>query len=317
MRGVRLVAVTGHLPTGTVANADLMARGLDTSDEWIVSRTGIHSRRAAAPDESVVDMGAAAAGKALAAAGIDGAAVDLVILASCTETEPIPGGAAIIADVLGSRNAGTFNLNAGCAGSCYALATASDAIRAGSAQTVVIAASEKLTDWVDPMDRSTAIIFGDGAGAYVLTADDDPQRRDIGPVAWGNKGAAAAAIALTDAQKLRMDGPAVFRWATTELAPVARRACELAGVEMTELAGFVPHQANLRIVDSLVRSLRIDETRTVVSRHVEQTGNTSAASIPLALADLLDAGRLPSGSPVLLMGFGAGLTYAAQVIRVP
>lgn len=318
LQGVRLAAVTGHLPTTTVTNASLVARGMDTSDEWIVARTGIRSRRQAAPEESVIDMGVSAGAKAIATAGIDAAEIDLVILATCTLPYPIPGGAAQIAEKLGSANAGVFNLNAGCSGTAYALATASDAVRAGSARSVLVVGSEKLSDWVDQDDRSTAIIFGDGAGAFVVTAAEDPERRDIGPVVWGHKGAAGDAITVDEGtQKVTMDGQAVFRWATTELAPVARRACEKAGIAIEELAGFVPHQANLRIIDSLVRSLRIDESKTAVARHVEHTGNTSAASIPLALASLIDTDRLPSGSPVLVIGFGAGLSYAAQVVLTP
>jgi 3-oxoacyl-[acyl-carrier-protein] synthase-3 len=310
----RLVALGEHRPAGVLTNDDLSARGVDTTDEWIRTRTGIVSRHVAAPDETVVSMGAAAAAKALAAAGLDPHDVDLLVLATCTMRNAIPGGAARIASLIGASGIGAFDLNAACGGFCYALAVAADAVRSGSARRVLVVGSEKLTDWLDWDDRGTCIIFGDGAAAAVVEAADEP---GIGPVAWGSDGDGADLVGVPDGDwAIRMDGPAVFRWATTHLAPVARQACALAGIEPADLAAFVPHQANLRIVDALVRTLALPDS-VVVARDITATGNTSAASVPLALSSLVASGEVESGGHALLLAFGAGLTYAGQVIRIP
>jgi 3-oxoacyl-[acyl-carrier-protein] synthase-3 len=314
LRQSRIAALGEHRPAGTLTNAEFAARGLDTTDEWIRTRTGIESRHVAAGDETVVSMGAAAAGKALAAAGCTGADVDLVILATCTMRNPIPGGAARIATAIGASGVGAFDVNAACGGFCYALSLASDAVRASNARRAVVVGSEKLTDWLDWDDRGTCILFGDGAAAAVVEASDEP---GIGPVAWGSDGAAYTSVGVPDGDwAIRMDGPAVFRWATTQLAPVARRACELAGVELADLGAFVPHQANARIVDALARALKLPD-HVVVAHDIATTGNTSAASVPLALSSLTESGAAGSGDLALLLAFGAGLTYAGQVIRIP
>lgn len=310
----RIVAIGEHRPAGTLTNDDIAARGIDTTDEWIRTRTGIVQRHVAAADETVVSMGIEAAGKALAAAGATGADIDLVVLASCTIRNPIPGGAARIASGVGAHGVGAFDVNAACGGFCYALSVASDAVRAGSARRVLVIGSEKLTDWLDWTDRSTCILFGDGAAAVVVEASDTP---GIGPVAWGSDGDAYATVGVPEGDwAIRMDGPAVFRWATTQLAPVALRACELAGVTLDDLAAFVPHQANQRIVDAMVRALKLP-SQVVVARDIATTGNTSAASVPLALSRLVGSGEVASGGLALLLAFGAGLTYAGQVVRIP
>ncbi|MDQ1700508.1 MAG: 3-oxoacyl-[acyl-carrier-protein] synthase, partial [Frankiaceae bacterium] len=215
LRHSRIVGLGEHRPAGTLTNDDISARGLDTSDEWIRTRTGIVSRHVAASDETVVSMGIDAAAKALAAAGLTGADVDLVILATCTMRNPIPGGAARIATGMGAASVGAFDVNAACGGFCYALSIASDAIRAGSATRAVVVGSEKLTDWLDWTDRGTCILFGDGAAAAVVEVSDEP---GIGPVAWGSDGDAYASVGVPEGDwAIRMDGPAVFRWATTQL----------------------------------------------------------------------------------------------------
>ncbi|MDQ1685890.1 MAG: 3-oxoacyl-[acyl-carrier-protein] synthase [Frankiaceae bacterium] len=314
LRHSRIVGLGEHRPAGTLTNDDISARGLDTSDEWIRTRTGIVSRHVAASDETVVSMGIDAAAKALAAAGLTGADVDLVILATCTMRNPIPGGAARIATGMGAAGVGAFDVNAACGGFCYALSIASDAIRAGSATRAVVVGSEKLTDWLDWTDRGTCILFGDGAAAAVVEVSDEP---GIGPVAWGSDGDAYASVGVPEGDwAIRMDGPAVFRWATTQLAPVAHRACELAGVELADIRAFVPHQANNRIVDALARALKLPD-HVVVARDIATTGNTSAASVPLAFASLVNTGEVSSGDLALLLAFGAGLTYAGQVVRIP
>jgi len=312
--GARITAIGEHRPARVMTNDDLAARGLDTSDEWIRSRTGITQRHVAAADETVISMGMDAAAKALAGAGLSGADIDLVILATCTMRNPIPGGAARIATGIGAVGVGAFDLNAACGGFCYALSVAADAVRSGGARRVVVIGSEKTTDWLDWEDRGTCILFGDGAAAVVVEGSDEP---GIGPVAWGSDGDGHASIAVPDGDwAIRMDGPAVFRWATTQIAPVALRACELAGVTLDDLAAFVPHQANQRIVDAMVRTLKLP-SHVAVARDVATTGNTSAASVPLALSRLVTTGEVASGGLALLLAFGAGLTFAGQVVRIP
>jgi 3-oxoacyl-[acyl-carrier-protein] synthase-3 len=312
--GARIAAIGEHRPAGSLSNADLAARGIDTTEEWIRTRTGITARHVAAADETVVSMGIGAASKALAAAGVSGADVDLVVLATCTIRNPIPGGAARIASGIGAGGVGAFDVNAACGGFCYALSVAADAVRSGSARRVVVVGSEKLTDWLDWNDRGTCILFGDGAAAVIVEASDEP---GIGPVAWGSDGDAFASVGVPEGDwAIRMDGPAVFRWATTQMAPVALRACELAGVSLGDLDAFVPHQANERIVDAMVRALKLP-SQVVVARDIATTGNTSAASVPLALSSLVTTGAVESGGLALLLAFGAGLTYAGQVVRIP
>ena len=314
LRYARISGLGEHRPAGVLTNDDIAARGVDTTDEWIRTRTGITQRHVAADDETVVSMGAAAAAKALAAAGIDGRDVDLLVLATCTMRNAIPGGAARIASSIGAHGVGAFDINAACGGFCYALSVAADAVRTGSANRVVVVGSEKLTDWLDWDDRSTCIIFGDAAAAAVVEAADEP---GIGPVAWGSDGTSYELVGVPEGDwAIRMDGPAVFRWATTQLTTVARRACELAGVELRDLAAFVPHQANDRIVDALVRSLKLPDN-VVVARDIASTGNTSAASVPLALCSVVESGAVQRGDLTLLLAFGAGLTYAGQVVRIP
>ena len=305
-RGARVVGYGDHRPATIVTNDDL-SRFVDTNDAWIRERTGIVTRRHAGPGETVESMAVAASAKALANAGIDAGDVDLVLLASCSLPRPVPGVAATVASELGAVRAGAVDLNAACAGFCYGLSWAADAIRAGSASTVLVAGSERLTTWLDPSERNTSIIFGDGAGAAVVTASDE---NGVGTVVWGSEGDKAAAIRIDDAS-IVMDGPGVFRWATTSMAAVSRAALDAAGVGADEVT-FVPHQANLRIVDSLARQLGIPGNR--VARDVVDMGNTSGASVPLAICRLLDEGRVSPGDPMLLVAFGAGLTYAAQVV---
>ncbi|MDQ1706541.1 MAG: 3-oxoacyl-[acyl-carrier-protein] synthase [Frankiaceae bacterium] len=314
LRHARITALGEHRPAGVLTNNDLAGRGVDTTDEWIRNRTGIARRHIAAADETVITMAAEASAKALAAAGLDPRDIDLLVLATCTMRNPIPGGAARVASAIGAGGIGAFDLNAACGGFCYALSVAADAVRTGSADRVLVVGSEKLTDWLDWDDRGTCILFGDGAAAAIVEASDEP---GIGPVAWGSDGLGADLVSVpVDDWAIRMDGPAVFRWATTQLAPVAHRACKLAGVDVADLDAFVPHQANLRIVDALVRALKLPD-RVVVARDIADTGNTSAASVPLALSRLVAAGDVPSGGQALLLAFGAGLTYAGQVIRIP
>ena len=306
----RLLGLGQHRPAQVVTNDDLSTT-LDTDDAWIRDRTGIRARRRAGDDASVVTMSVDAAGKALADAGVDPADVDLVVVATCTMSTPIPGAAAQVATGIAATQAGAFDLNAACAGFCYGLSVAADAVRAGTARHVVVVGAEKLSDWVDWSDRRSAILFGDGAGAVVVGPGD---ASGIGPVVWGSDGSRAALIDVPPGGKLRLDGPAVFRWATTSLADVARRACDAAGIPPAELTAFVPHQANQRIVEAVAR--RLGATRAVVADDITETGNTSAASVPLALGRLRDEGKVAAGDKALLLAFGAGLTWAGQVVDV-
>jgi 3-oxoacyl-[acyl-carrier-protein] synthase III len=312
--GARILAFGGYQPARVVTN-DEIAQRVDTNDEWIRSRVGIVSRRIAGPDETVADMAVAAGGKALAGSGLSPADIDLVIVATCTPEAPIPNIAATVATRLGIVAPGAFDLNAACAGFCYALGTASDAVRAGTSRHVLVIGAEKLSQWVDWTDRSTCIIFADGAGAAVVGPADGADV-GIGPVVWGSDGGMADKIFIKDRQSfIVQEGQAVFRWATTALHPVALKACERAGVAPGELAAFIPHQANLRIIEAIARKLGAPQA--LVATDIINSGNTSSASIPLALSAMIERGELRSGSAALLLGFGAGISYAAQVITVP
>ncbi|MFI7699095.1 beta-ketoacyl-ACP synthase III [Nonomuraea sp. NPDC049480] len=310
--GSRVLALGHYQPANVVTNDDL-AKTMDTNDEWIQSRVGIKERRVAPESESLEDMATIAGGKALAASGLSPDDVDLVIVATCTLESQIPNASAVVAHRLGIKAPGAFDVNAACAGFCYALGTASAAVRAGAARHVLVIGAEKLSQWVDWTDRSTAVIFADGAGAAVVGPSDVP---GIGPVVWGSAGDKADAIHIKDRTTfLHQEGQTVFRWATTTLHPVALEACSRAGVDPAELAAFVPHQANLRIIEAIARKLGADKA--VIARDIVNAGNTSAASIPLALSRMLERGEVRSGGLALVLGFGAGLTYAGQVIEIP
>jgi 3-oxoacyl-[acyl-carrier-protein] synthase III len=311
--GAQVLGIGGYRPRRRVTNAELETL-MDTNDEWIRTRVGIAERRWASEDETLVEMAVAAGGKAMAASGLAADQVDMVILASASLRAPIPGIGPQVAHRLGISRPGSFDLNAGCAGFCYALGMASDAIRAGDAHNAVVVGVERLTDVTDLSDRSTAVIFADGAGAAVVGAADEP---GIGPVAWGSDGDQYNAIEIAAGRStMTMAGQAVYRWATTKLTETLVEAMEKAGVTPDDIDVFAPHQANLRIVESMTKKLGFPE-RTVVARDIVQSGNTSAASVPLALTALLESGEAKSGDLALVLGYGAGLTFAGQVLRLP
>jgi len=318
----RILGVGSHQPERIVTNDELSLH-MDTTDQWIRERVGIAERRFSAPDEKLVDMAVIAGSKALADSGLSPSDVDTVILANCTMPHPIPNGAAQVADRIGVKAAGAFDLNAACAGFCYSLGTASDLVRAGSAKRVLVIGAEKLTDWVDPTDRSNAIIFADGAGAAVVGPSDTP---GIGPVVWGSAGDLVDTIGMNPNpaspggnKVLYQEGQSVFRWATTKIAPIALRALEAAGITPAEVDVLIPHQANLRIVESIAKKLRANGAREdmVVADDIVYSGNTSSASIPMAMDHMRAAGRIKPGDVALLVGFGAGLSYAGQVVICP
>ncbi|MFD2763435.1 beta-ketoacyl-ACP synthase III [Micromonospora eburnea] len=314
MSSSKIIAMGHYQPSRVVTNDDL-AQLVDTNDEWIRDRVGIVTRRIAG-DETVADMAAAAAGKALANSGLTAADIDLVVVATCTSIDRSPNVACRVAAKLGINAPGAFDVNTACSGFAYALGTADHAVRAGASRNAIVIGAEKLSDFTDWTDRSTCIIFGDGAGAAVITATAEDEPAGIGPVVWGSVPEKSDAVRIEGWRPyVAQEGQMVFRWATTALAPLALQACEKAGVTPAELAAFVPHQANARIIDGIARRLNIPDA--IIAKDIVESGNTSAASIPLALSKLVERREVPAGAPVLLFGFGGGLTYAGQVVRCP
>ncbi|GLY44086.1 3-oxoacyl-[acyl-carrier-protein] synthase 3 [Amycolatopsis sp. NBRC 101858] len=314
-RGSRVLGIGSAQPDKIVTNDDL-SQIMDTNDQWIRDRVGIIERRFAEKDETLTDFAVAAGTAALADAGVDPSEVDTVILPNCTMPTLIPNAAAQVAARIGIPSPGAFDLNAACAGFCYGLGVASDLIRAGSAKKVLVIGAEKLTDSVNPVDRANAIIFADGAGAAVVGASDEPQ---IGPVSWGSAGDLVDLIGMTEDKFIYQEGQSVFRWATTQIAPIAMRALEVAGLKPSDVDVLIPHQANLRIVEAIAKKLRANGARDdmVVADDIKYSGNTSSASIPLALDHMRKAGTAKSGDVVLAVGFGAGLSYAGQAFVCP
>lgn len=314
MSGSRVVALGHHQPERVLTNADL-EKMVDTNDEWIRQRTGIATRRIASAGESVTDMAAEAASKALATSGLAPSEIGQVIVATCSAVDRCPSIAAQVAARLNIPSAVCFDLNNACAGFCTALATADHTVRAGAARHALVIGAEKMSDLVDWTDRSSCILLGDGAGAAIISAADSAQ---IGPVVWGSDPSRGNAVRLVDQwqPQFEQEGQAVFRWATSELPAVAAQACERAGIALGDLAGVVTHQANLRIIEALTRRLGLPDG-VVIGRDVVESGNTSAASVPLALSKMVERGELPSGEPVLLFAFGGGLSWAGQVVTCP
>lgn len=310
--GSRIVAMGHHQPSRIVTN-DELAELVETNDQWIRERVGVVTRHVA-DTETVADMATAAAGKALANSGLTAADIDLVVVATCTSVDRTPNVACRVAAGLGITAPGAYDINTACSGFSYALASVDHAIRAGSARNALVIGAEKLSEFTDWTDRSTCIIFGDGAGAAVVSAADEP---GIGPVLWGSVPEKSDVVTIEGWRPyVQQEGQAVFRWATTALAPMAREACARAGVAPEELAAFVPHQANARIIDGLARRIGLSPDA-VIAKDIVESGNTSAASIPLALSKLVERREVAVGAPVLLFGFGGGLTYAGQVVRCP
>jgi 3-oxoacyl-[acyl-carrier-protein] synthase-3 len=314
LAGARVSGVGSFRPAERVGNAGIAAR-IGSSDEWIRERSGIVTRGVATADESVVEMGAVAGGKALAAAGVDAEQVGLVLLATCSMPGPLPGGAPEIAARLGASAAGATDIGAGCAGFAYGLGLAADTVRTGTAEHVLVIGSERLIDLVDQDDRGTAFLFGDGAGAAVVSRS---AVEAVGPVVWEHDGEQHAKLTIHGTPpRLAMEGRAIYRWATTSLPSLCERAVAAAGLALSDVRAFVPHQANLRITEYVVAHLAGLASDVAVARDIVDSGNTSAASVPLALDRLLELGQVASGDAVLLAGFGAGLTAAAQVIVLP
>jgi 3-oxoacyl-[acyl-carrier-protein] synthase-3 len=313
--GSRILAMGHYQPSRVVTNHDL-AKIVDTNDAWIRDRVGIAERRIA-DAETVADMATFAAEKALAGSGLTAADIDMVTVATCSSIDRCPNVATRVAARLGIAAPAAFDLNTACSGFSYALGTADHAIRAGATRNAIVIGAEKLSDVTDWTDRTTAVLFGDGAGAAVVTSVPDGEQPGIGPVLWGSAPDKGDVLRIEGRTPyIQQEGQIVFRWATTALAPFALQACERAGVRPDELAAFVPHQANTRIIDGIVKRMGF-KPDIVIAKDLVESGNTSAASVPLALSKLIERREVPSGAPVLLFGFGGGLTYAGQVIRCP
>ena len=321
----RILGVGGYRPTRVVPNEEIL-KHIDSSDEWIRSRSGIVTRHWAGEDETITEMSVAAAGKAIAAAGIGAEDIEAVIVSTVSHFQQTPAAATEIAYRIGAGKPAAFDISAGCAGFTYGVNLAKDMVTGGSAEHVLVIGVERLSDLTDLEDRTTAFLFGDGAGAVVIGPSDEPA---IGKVVWGSEGDKAGVIGQTapwDVYRnggegvrfpaLRQEGQTVFRWAVFEMAKVAKQAMEAAGVTAEDLDVFIPHQANMRIIDSMVKTLKLPG-HVAVARDIETTGNTSAASIPLAMERLLATGQAKSGDTALLIGFGAGLVYAATVVTLP
>ncbi|MFK0124599.1 beta-ketoacyl-ACP synthase III [Streptomyces nigra] len=312
MNGSRIVAVGHYQPARILTNEDL-AGMVDTSDEWITSRVGIRTRHIAGPDEPVDELAAHAAAKALAAAGLTPADIDLVLVATSTAVDRSPNMAARVAARLGLPSPAAMDINVVCAGFTHALATADHAVRAGGATRALVIGADKMSDVTDWTDRTTCVLVGDGAGAAVVEASGE---QGIGPVLWGSVPEMGHAVRIEgQPARFAQEGQSVYRWATTKLPAIARGACERAGYAPEDLAAVVLHQANLRIIEPLAQKL--GAVNAVVARDVTESGNTSAASIPLAFSKLVEQGRISSGDPVLLFGFGGNLSYGGQVVRCP
>lgn len=319
----RITGVGGYRPEQVVPNSEIIGP-IDSSDAWIRERSGIESRHRAAPDETVVDMSEHAARAALEHAGLTADQLDGVLVATVTHPYQTPGAAPEVAMRLGST-AAAFDISAACAGYCHAISVANDMVRVGTAEHVLVVGVEKMLDFTDPEDRGSAFIFGDGAGAVIVSRSTTP---GIGPTVWGSDGGQrrlitqrSSWIELREDRDLRwpaivMEGPSVFRWAVWSMAKEAQRALDAAGVTADDLDAFIPHQANVRIIDQMAKALRLPADLPV-ARDIRTTANTSAASIPLAMDRMIREGEVDSGGLALQIGFGAGLVWAAQVVTIP
>ena len=317
MTGSKILAMGHYQPSRVLTNDDL-AQMVETNDAWIRDRVGIATRRIA-DTETVADMAAAAAGKALANSGLTAADIDLVIVATCSSVDRCPNVATRVAAKLGIAAPGAYDINTACSGFCYALASADHAIRAGAARNVIVIGAEKLSDFTDWTDRSTAVIFGDGAGAAVVTRLRRRRGARHRPGALGLRARRRATSIQIEGWRpyIQQAGQAVFRWATFALPTLAKRGLR-AGRHRPERAR--PRSCRTRPTCASSSRSRASSALTnavVVAKDIVESGNTSAASIPLALSKLLERREVPSGAPVLLFGFGGGLTYAGQVVRCP
>jgi len=314
-----------YIPERVMTNRDL-EQFVETSDEWIVSRTGIRERRLATATDTTVSMAASAARQALHVAGVDPTEVELLILATDTPDKLMPASASVLQHELGITRAGAFDLDAACAGFVYALSVGTQFVRAGVYKTVLVVGADALTRYIDFTDRGTCILFGDGAGAVVLQASDADE--GVLSTVLGSDGRGAPHLYVdgirpaevpNDAADsvplphMKMNGSEVFKFAVKVMGEAAVEAIDRAGLSLADIDLFIPHQANLRIIDASARRLELPREKVFVN--LDRYGNTSAASIPMCIAEAADCGRLQPGMNVVLVGFGAGLSWAANVVR--
>ncbi|MGA1507298.1 MAG: beta-ketoacyl-ACP synthase III [Aquiluna sp.] len=303
---------------------DEIAGPIDSSDEWIRQRTGIVTRMRAPEGQSLMDLAVEASNEAIAKSGIEPSEIDAVILATISFPYATPSGATMLAAEVGAKDAAAYDISAACAGYCYGIAQADALIRSGNSKYVLVVGGEKLSDFISPTDRSISFLLGDGAGAAIVGPSDHP---GISKTVWGSDGANWDKVGMTGSildfrdgktewPTLVQEGQSVFRWAVWEMVKVAKDALEASGLEPEDLTALVTHQANVRIIDEFAKQLGLPET-VVVAKDIVETGNTSAASIPLAMHRLLAEGKVKSGGYALQIGFGAGLAYAAQVVELP
>jgi 3-oxoacyl-[acyl-carrier-protein] synthase III len=322
--GSKVAGIGVYRPKKIVKNNEIIDK-INSSDEWIRERSGIIERRYADDTETVASMAAQACSAAIKDSGIPPQEIDLVILATATNPAQLPNLAMEVATKIGATNAGAYDVGAACSGFSYGLAIASSAILSGDARNAIIVGSERMTDFVSDTDRGTSFLFADGAGAFIITSSD---KSEISNPVWGSDGNLSDWICMTkdwptymnekdgEFPALKMEGQKVFRWAITEMVGIAHRTLEKAGIGVEDLGAFVPHQANQRITDHIAKSLKLP-SHVAVARDGINMGNTTAATIPLALDTLRRNGEVKSGDLALLMGFGAGLAYSGQVIVVP
>jgi 3-oxoacyl-[acyl-carrier-protein] synthase-3 len=320
----RIYSVGTYRPRRVVTNAEVCEL-IDSSDEWIRERSGITERRWAGEGESVVFMAAEAAKVAIERAGISASDIGLIMLGTVSHPYAFPSAAVEVGELIGARGAPAFDFSAACAGFCFGVGMAADIVRGGSAKFILVIGVERLTDVVNKHDRGTSFIFADGAGAVVIGPSDTAE---IGPIVWGGDGSQKDAITVsaslndyrdglvTEYPTAVMAGQQVFRWAVGEMPKAINQALEIAGITAQDLDVFIPHQANNRITDALVRALDLPK-KVKVARDIVTTGNTSAASVPLAMDAMLQSGEAKSGDTALIIGFGSGLVHAAQVVTLP
>ncbi|WP_431308799.1 beta-ketoacyl-ACP synthase III [Homoserinibacter gongjuensis] len=321
--GSRIISLGAARGDLVVPNDDLVGP-INSSDEWIRQRTGIITRKRASKGLNAIDLAETAAREALETSGIDPSRVGAVLVSTISNVAVTPSMSTLLAERIGVSPAAAYDISAACAGYTYGIAQADALIRAGAAEYVIVVGAEKLSQYVHPEDRSISFLLGDGAGAALLGPSDEP---GVSKTVWGSDGSKWDAVGMNatfeeylDKVKpwptMRQDGQTVFRWAVWEMAKVARQTLEEAGVSADDLAAFIPHQANMRIIDELAKQLKLPE-HVAIARDIETTGNTSAASIPLATHRLLEENPELSGGLALQIGFGAGLVFGAQVVRLP
>jgi 3-oxoacyl-[acyl-carrier-protein] synthase-3 len=320
----RIYAVGAARGDLTVTNDDI-AGPIESSDEWIRQRTGVITRMRASSAVQAIDLAEAASREAIEKAGISADQIGAVIVSTISNSVQTPSLAALLADRIGATPAPAYDVSAACAGYTYGIAQADAFIRAGLATYVLVVGAEKLSDFAKPTDRTISFLLGDGAGAAIVGPSDTP---GIASTVWGSDGSKWDAVGMDRPFKeafddpdgefptLRQEGQTVFRWAVWEMAKVAQQALDAAGITSDQLAAFIPHQANMRIIDEFAKQLKLPES-VVIARDIATTGNTSAASIPLATHRLLHEHPELSGGLALQIGFGAGLVYGAQVVRLP